>query len=881
MKLLKFSLLILSALLCILILTVSLMLVQPNWFKQPLSRMLERQTGLHLTVERIDTGIAPASVDMQNISLNNAEGELLFSAGKIALELSNWPTLTAPFFTLSLTAPHLSYQLDENGRSNWPRGTAREESSVAPTAFVLPGDFSFYRIALESGQIDIDLPALKRHIAIPTLVLARDSEDKATLQLLTEIDGERFELKGDFKLASENMLDIHLGLINPSIESLLDASLSTRPQLDGTDGQIELNLHNTDFLSRLLDTQMPKIPGASLSTHFAIGEHYRLTDLLLTVGEQSLSGGADYSPADNHLTLDLHTDKLALDELLAVINASPAESRSAEALVSDTADEATDALTTNTAKPEADIDWRALSGIELDADIRIGDFSGFGWTGQALSAHAVLRNRDSNAPKIAIAASGKQIRNAAQKVDLDSLALESDLRALALTTSGVDADVDVKLQINEAIKLNASGRANLNGVTGQDFRLDITAPNSAELWRLAGLPYAEAGPLTIKGAFESEQATLKPDLAIALGDQQLDIDVTYTPATKAEQRPYISVTANGRNIDTRFTSPASEAPPVVAEKTGSTRLFSDEPIDTEFLRSFDADLSLDIKKLVTAVNTIDQLSLIAQLKDGRLTSRESRVQIPDSDLTLSLNGDFRNAASKAQVELELNTKNAGKLGLEQAAKIKGGHGKVTIKLKGEGTSPHGIAESLNGSIELMLQDMVMANNQLNLVGSDIFSQLIDTLNPFAKSDPETHLECVSIHFDADKGVLESDKALHFETRKMKIIGNGEIDLGKERLSLNFTPIARKGLGVNLSYLVKLVAVQGDLQSPGIGVDAGGLVSSALSTSAAFATGGVSLVAQSLLERAVNAGSACNPDKKLDLEIPEAADTATAPTAESP
>ncbi len=868
MKTLKFALLTLTALLIVLSVSVTLVLAQPNWFKKPLSRLVESQTGLQLSIGRLDSSIQPASFNIQQITLNNDAGVQLFTAEKVTVELLDWPTLSAPFFTLSVSAPHIVYQLDGNGNSNWPATKDQKQTAVEPSAFLLPGDFSFHSITIERGLFDIDLPAQKRKIALPTLKLTRDVKDNAKLQVVTEIDGERFELQGDFTLVSEKLLGINLGLVNPSVESILKASLSTRPQLNGTDGAIELSLHSTDFLSRLLGTPIPKIPGAVFSANFSIGERYQLSNLALLLGKQSLSGKADYSPLDNHLTIDLEAERLALDDLVAIFNESPNNPEKIEPGT------ATGEIASNRTLPEAAIDWIGLTGIELDADIRIGKFAGLGWTGEGLTTHAVVRNKGNKAPKIAIVASGKKIRNAEQNIDLDSLSLEADLAALALETSGADADINANITLNDKIKLKAKGRANLNGVSDQSLSLDFQAPESAELWRLAGLPYAEAGALNIRGLFESEQSTLKPELTLALGEQELDIELAYTPAANSSERSLVSITAKGRKLDTRFltaadtagTEEAAEQPKSPPEN--KTRLFSEDAIDTEFLRSFDADLSLDINKLVTHVNSIDRITMIAQLKDGRLTTRESLVTLPDNKITLSMSGDFRKDTSKTQIELMLDTKNAGTLGLEKAAQIKGGHGSIKVKLRGEGLSPHAIASSLNGSIDLRLQDMTMENNQLDLVGSDIVSEVVSKLNPFAKSDPITHLECVSVYFDANKGVFDSDKALHVETRKMKIIGNGQIDLGKETLSLNFTPIARKGLGVNLSYLVKLVKVYGDLQSPGIGVDAGGLVSSALSTGAAMATGGVSIVAQNLLERAMNAGSACNPDKKIELDIPQ-------------
>ncbi|MFT5577012.1 MAG: hypothetical protein ACI89D_002542, partial [Bermanella sp.] len=685
MKTLKFALLTLSTLLLILMVTLSLILVQPNWFKQPLSQLVEQQTGLQLSIARLDSGIQPASFIVQQIELRNATGKSLFNAQKIAFELRDWPTLNAPFFTLAVSAPYIYYQLDANGNSNWPAEKSTTKTSENLGDFLLPGDFSFHRITVENGLLEIDLPAQKRKIALPTLQLMRGAEDNAKLKLVTEIDGERFELEGDFKLVSESLLGIELALINPSVESLLNASLSTRAQLNGSDGQMELSLHNTGFLSRLLGMQIPKIPSATFSANFSIGEHYRLSNLLLSLGKQSLRGDADYSPLDNHLSLALKTERLALDELLAVLKDFSNKPE----------------ITTAANHREMDIDWSALAGIELDADISIGEFSGFGWTGEALTAHTALRNKGNKAPKLAIAAAGKKIRNPEQGIDLQSLSLEVDLAALALETQGADANIFAKIHLNKQITFSARGRANLNGVAAQSLQLDFQAPESIKLWQLAGLPYAEAGALSIKGAFESEKSTLKPDLAIALGEQQVDIEIAYTPAATASERTFLSITANGRNLDARFLTPletstqaedSSKPPP--AEQAQKSPLFSKEVIDTEFLRSFDAELSVDIKKLVTAINTIDQISFIGQLKDGRLTSRESRLLLPDNDLTLSLAGDFRKDTSTAQIEFVLDTKNAGKLGLEKAAKIQGGHGNIKVNLRGQGLSPHDIASTL-------------------------------------------------------------------------------------------------------------------------------------------------------------------------------------------
>lgn len=845
MKFLKYFLSSIAILVVLLATLLTLVLVHPNGFKQPVSRLLEAQTGLQLKLERAESSLSPFRLDLQQITLHNAANKPLFNADRIVLELMALPTLQAPFFSLNVSAPTVHYHLDEQGNSNWPSGDQTVADTTAPTALLLPGDVSFFNIHIENGLVDIRLPGQQRKIALPRLNLERLEEDKASLDLVTEVDGKRFEWLGSFELVSDRQLAITLDMINPSLDSQFSAAISTRPGLAGSDGNIALTLHNTRVLSELLGIPLPDLPEVSFKTAFSAGDLYRLSDLRLQVGEQVITGRADFSPGQQELTLELGAGTLDIDNLLETLRSTPETDETAEP---------------ETTTAEATLDWTALTLLDVDVTLQVDEFQGLGWSGRELNAHIVTRGKQDK-PRLAIAASGQRVENAEQEIALDSLSLESELVALALLTDGADADLNIKIVMNQSIEATANGRANLNGIRAQalDFKLD--SPQSLPLWQLAGLPYQEAGALNVEGKLRSEETTLMPELAIKLGEQELDLEIRYV----SEERPFLAVTARGRNLDTRFTETPADTRTTAAKPGG--RLFNDEPLDLALLRQQDAELSLDIQGLTTKVNRVDNIAIIAQLKNGRLTTRESRLQLPDNTITLSVDGDFRNELAKARLELSLDSDDAGKLGLEQAAQIKGGQGKATIKLRAEGQTPKQLATSIEGEIDASFQNMTMANSNLNLVGSDLLSEVIGMLNPFAQSDPVTRIECIAVYFDGKRGNFISDKALHVETNKMKIIGNGYINLGTETLSLNFTPIARKGLGVNLGQLARLVRVHGDIRAPRVGVDAGGLVNSALSTGAAMATGGASLVAQSLLERAMNSGSACDPDKELELEPP--------------
>ena len=89
---------------------------------------------------------------------------------------------------------------------------------------------------------------------------------------------------------------------------------------------------------------------------------------------------------------------------------------------------------------------------------------------------------------------------------------------------------------------------------------------------------------------------------------------------------------------------------------------------------------------------------------------------------------------------------------------------------------------------ITLQDVV------EIVGSDMFMEMLNKLNPFHKEDPATELECAVAVFDVENGLLSSKKNLVVETKKMKIIGDGKIALVPEDLDITFSPSARQGVG---------------------------------------------------------------------------------------
>jgi hypothetical protein len=104
----------------------------------------------------------------------------------------------------------------------------------------------------------------------------------------------------------------------------------------------------------------------------------------------------------------------------------------------------------------------------------------------------------------------------------------------------------------------------------------------------------------------------------------------------------------------------------------------------------------------------------------------------------------------------------------------------------------------------------------------------------------------------------SVKPVLVQTEKVTIVAGGEINLGTEALTFDFNTRPRTGIGISAGMFTNpFIELAGTLASPRVGVGAKGATAGA----AAAATGGVTVIAQGLLDRARGAEDLCK--KTLD------------------
>ena len=407
---------------------------------------------------------------------------------------------------------------------------------------------------------------------------------------------------------------------------------------------------------------------------------------------------------------------------------------------------------------------------------------------------------------------------------------------------------DVMLVVEGEIAIPHEGK-------GLAFNLDLET-DSLALSELAGSDIPEFGDLTIKAEVSDEQDrySLK-NVVLKAGKTDLSGDISVSLSGKT---PSINAALKSKFIDVAELS-GSESEQAEADpdtmKTKSTRLFSGEPLALEGLKQVNATVTLAAETIHTASLDLTKMQLDVNLKNGHLVLSPLNVSLAGSRfegiLDLNAESDMAVLKTKVQVNGFKLTKVA-----ELKDSLSGGNTDVFIQATGRGQSVKQLMAGLNGKAVVKVGESQIADGTLDILGADFVTELVNLLNPFSKEKKGTELACAVVNFNIKNGIATADKGIAIRTSKMNIVGDGSINLKTEEIDIKITPEARAGIGINMTDLVGLVRMSGTLAQPGVAIDKTALLEAGLSTSAAAASGGLTILAEGLIDRATADDNPC-------------------------
>lgn len=166
------------------------------------------------------------------------------------------------------------------------------------------------------------------------------------------------------------------------------------------------------------------------------------------------------------------------------------------------------------------------------------------------------------------------------------------------------------------------------------------------------------------------------------------------------------------------------------------------------------------------------------------------------------------------------------------------------RLNSRGRNTLELTQNLSGLAVFRGGGGIINSGKLDTVFGDFLSQL--TRKVFATAEKQTNVQCTGAAFRINNGKVLFDPALVVRTSRFDVFATGEINLPNEALELQLNSRSRQGIGVSAaSSLVPNVGVVGTLAKPQVQISATG---TAISGSAAIASGGLSILASGLWDR---------------------------------
>ncbi|TDJ64753.1 MAG: hypothetical protein E2O36_01180 [Proteobacteria bacterium] len=250
------------------------------------------------------------------------------------------------------------------------------------------------------------------------------------------------------------------------------------------------------------------------------------------------------------------------------------------------------------------------------------------------------------------------------------------------------------------------------------------------------------------------------------------------------------------------------------------RMFSLAPILPGWLASLTGHAEVNAEELIIGEN---------ELRNIRLPIRiENRVIMVDGDSTALAAGKVSLSFRQDQVQMHttLTLRGEGMAAATMAAFVMheiSAPFDFELEINGNGLSPHDIAATAQGFLFIDVGAGVIANDDINRAGKNLFALIVAGINPFGKDDKSTRFRCAMARLHVVDGKVATTRLLGLQTDDIEIVCGGTLDFDAEAISLQCRPLMHASLGSGSAALLKSIAVTGPFLQPEFEVDTVGLL----------------------------------------------------------
>lgn len=360
--------------------------------------------------------------------------------------------------------------------------------------------------------------------------------------------------------------------------------------------------------------------------------------------------------------------------------------------------------------------------------------------------------------------------------------------------AGRPLPVDLALEAGGA-NITVKGKvAEPMAAKGIDLAVSVGGNELGDLSVLAGTEVPRLGAYSLSAAITGDPASALNLVGIkgAVAGSDLAGDVTVKLSGK---RPFIDARLSSDKIDLTALGGAAgggAAAGSAQPATKSTRVFPNDPLPLEGLRTVDARLKLRAKTIIAAGARLRNTDVGLSLKGGNLNIKPLKAGIADGAISGAINLDGRTKTAKLAIDTTLSKVDLYKLLKElQLTEDVEGRANIDIDVSGRGASVRAIMASLNGKAGVLMGKGRMKDTfmQSMLGGSgQLLNQVLDK-----GQKGYTVVECAVSDFRIKNGIATA-KALYLDLETRGIIGEGTVNLRKEALDLTIDPRKKRSMG---------------------------------------------------------------------------------------
>lgn len=424
---------------------------------------------------------------------------------------------------------------------------------------------------------------------------------------------------------------------------------------------------------------------------------------------------------------------------------------------------------------------------------------------------------------------------------------EATLRAEALRVESAD------------IQIAAAGLLELTSqnFSQSHFDADINISRLTTLRDWIDFPFPDQG-LELTANLDSQDGALVINtLALRSGDS----DLAFQGAVErgSNTRLQLDVSSDRLNLDPwieaihgRDKADGEQDPP----PTRDARILPDYPVSTEWLDQFSAEVELKINELIGAPRPVFNVqgSLAMGSEGFRIRGLSAENERSGGAMLSGALLATEGAAPKLDVKIEgfdlvMGIPKAPSEAIDSLPAYE-----FKSKFSGSGATTRELASSLDGYLNVVMESGKVLNAGFDRLTNSFLLELSQVLNPLQDQRTNTTINCAAAFVTLESGELWGKPAIVLDTPDVKIFSDITLDLGTERIKAKFKTVPQKGLGFSVSSVFNpYVEVSGTMAAPKIMVDPANTV---VGGSLAVVTGGLSILAQNVIDRMNASGNVC-------------------------